>query len=117
MSPSDSSGSISDISEFAAWEALHPSQPLGESEREDMERPERRRIWGDRDSSNDARSSDEEAQERGMGHPLSFGTRTLAGGAMRGGKATGPPIPSSDAESEEVSVLLITGREDGEGGV
>jgi hypothetical protein len=80
-----------------------------------MERPERRRIWGDRDSSNDAWSSDEEAQERRMGHPLSFGTRILAGGAMRGGKATGSPgreIPSSDAESEEVSVLLITGRED-----
>lgn len=55
----------SDISEFAAWEAEHPSQVLEESERErslaDMARPEREQVWGDRDSSNDARSSDEEA--------------------------------------------------------
>jgi hypothetical protein len=95
-SPPSTSESVSDISEFAAWEAAHPSQARGESERErnlaDMEHPERMRIWGDRDSSNDARSSDEDVEERKIGNALSFGSWK--------GKE-GREIPSSDAECED----------------
>lgn len=49
--------SISDISEFAEWEASHPSQVIEERDQSliDMARPDR--VWVDRDSSNDARSS------------------------------------------------------------
>jgi hypothetical protein len=81
----------SDISEFAAWEAQHPSQVREESERErslaDMGRPERMRVWADRDSSNDARSSDEEIEVRKEGKGM-------------GKRAVVVEIPSSDAESE-----------------
>ncbi|KAF8854090.1 hypothetical protein BDZ45DRAFT_49907 [Acephala macrosclerotiorum] len=58
---SQSPSQASDISEFAAWEKSHPSNLAEENSREqsvlmaDMARPER--VWGDRDSSNDARSS------------------------------------------------------------
>jgi hypothetical protein len=94
MSASDPPGS--DISEFAKWEAEHPSQVNGESERErslaDMVRSERMQIWGDRDSSNDARSSDEEAvvEEKGRN------------GVVR--KMEVVEILSLDSESEDESV-------------
>lgn len=54
----------SDISEFAAWEKAHPliDGEVHEQSREqsiiDMARPER--VWEGADSSNDARSEDEE---------------------------------------------------------
>lgn len=57
---------LSDISSFAEWEFLHPESLAQEDSREasvlagDMARHER--IWKDRDSSNDARSSDEEEE-------------------------------------------------------
>jgi hypothetical protein len=77
MSTSDPPGS--DISEFAAWEEEHPSQVREESERErslaDMACPERIQIWGDRDSSNDARSSDEEAVVKKSGKGKKEGVR------------------------------------------
>jgi hypothetical protein len=86
----------SDISEFAAWEAEHPSQVREESERErslaDMGRPERMRVWADRDSSNDARSSDEEIE-----------VEKERKGGKRGGKGKRKvvvEILSSDAESK-----------------
>jgi hypothetical protein len=84
----------SDISEFAVWEAEHPSQAIEESERErslaDMGRPERMRVWADRDSSNDARSSDEEVEVKGKGGEIGLGK----------GKKEVLEILSSDAQSE-----------------
>jgi hypothetical protein len=83
MSTSDPPGSEagSDITDFAAWEAEHPSQPL---EERTEQRADRMRIWGDRDSSNDAGSSEELELEN-----------------MAGSVLGREEIPSSDAESEE----------------
>jgi hypothetical protein len=71
MSPTPSQTSqssiYSDITSFADWEALHPSHLVEENSREpsvlaaDMAREDR--VWRDRDSSNDARSSDAEEGE------------------------------------------------------
>ena len=91
MSTSDPPGSEagSDITDFAAWEAEHPSQPL---EERTEQRADRMRIWGDRDSSNDARSSEEVEQENRAGFVL--GTKGRSGEVRK-------EIPSADAESEE----------------
>ncbi|KAE9381245.1 hypothetical protein N431DRAFT_457850 [Stipitochalara longipes BDJ] len=98
MPASDSAEEGSDISSFAAWEALHPSQSLDESgATENMGR-----IWGDRDSSNDGRSSDDD-EERVVEDSFGFPVRQ-AGEGERQGKLAGSlvrkEIPSSDAESE-----------------
>ncbi len=94
MSASDPPGSEagSDITDFAAWEAEHPSQPLQERTEQ---LADRMRIWGDRDSSNDARSSEEIEQENMAGFVV--------------GKKEGKEIPSSYAESEEE--LKVRGSE------
>jgi hypothetical protein len=120
MSPPDPPGSASpiasDITEFAAWEALNPSQARDESERErslaDMERSERTRIWGDRDSSNDARSSDEGADEREReGESMERLMNFRIGGLLVQSKIMRPPeIPSSDAESDEVGACIFEGE-------
>jgi hypothetical protein len=91
MSTSDPPGSEagSDITDFAAWEAEHPSQPL---EERTEQRADRMRIWGDRDSSNDARSSEELELENMAGFVL---------GTKEGNGVGREEIPSSDAESEE----------------
>lgn len=66
-SETSQTSNLSDISSFAAWELLHPSNLAEENSREpsvlaaDMARPER--VWKDRDSSNDARSSGDEGEE------------------------------------------------------
>jgi hypothetical protein len=91
MSTSDPPGSEagSDITDFAAWEAEHPSQPL---EERTEQRADRMRIWGDRDSSNDAGSSEELELENMAGSVL---------GRKEGNGLGREEIPSSDAESEE----------------
>jgi hypothetical protein len=99
MSTSDPPGSEagSDITDFAAWEAEHPSQPL---EERTEQLADRMRIWGDRDSSNDARSSEEVEQENMAGFVL--GTKAGNGEGRQ-------EIPSADAESEEE--LKVRGNE------
>jgi hypothetical protein len=91
MSTSDPPGSEagSDITDFAAWEAEHPSQPL---EERTEQRAARMRIWGDRDSSNDARSSEEVEQENMAG---------FVQGTKEGNGVGREEIPSSGVESEE----------------
>lgn len=99
MSTSDPPGSEagSDITDFAAWEAEHPSQPL---EERPEQRGDRMRIWGDRDSSNDARSSEEVEQENTAGFVV---------GKKEGNGEGRQEIPSSDAESDEE--LNVRGNE------
>ena len=95
MPTSHSADEGSDISSFAAWEALHPSQSLDESgdRHADMER-----IWGDRDSSNDERSSDEErAEKSSFGFPVLKDTGRQKVGLKGRVKME---IPSSDAEDD-----------------
>jgi hypothetical protein len=95
----------SDISSFAKWEALH--QPLAkDSERErslaDMARPER--VWRDRDSSNDARSSSSGSEDESLEDEVRLEVRQ---GKEKGGKGRrGVIIPSSTAET--VSQELVS---------
>ena len=52
-----SSNTDSDISSFAEWEAQNPAQSFSEREQSLLDMKDPARVWGDRDSSNDARSS------------------------------------------------------------
>jgi hypothetical protein len=95
----------SDISSFAEWEALH--QPLAkDSGRErslaDMARPER--VWRDRDSSNDARSSSSDSEDESLEEEVKLKVRQ---GKEKGGKGRrGIIIPRSTAET--VSQELVS---------
>lgn len=63
-----SSDSDSDISSFAAWDAQNPTQlPISEREQRLLDMRDPQRVWNDRDSSNDARSSDESGGEEVVG--------------------------------------------------
>jgi hypothetical protein len=105
----------SDISSFAEWEALHPSQHE-KSERErslaDMARPER--VWRDRDSSNDARSSSSGSEDESLEEEVKLEARKGMGGKEKVGMGKGRrEIPSSTAETvsqELVSYIIYSGR-------
>jgi hypothetical protein len=103
----------SDISSFAEWEALH--QPLAkDSERErslaDMARPER--VWRDRDSSNDARSSSSGSEDEGLEEEVKLEVRKGMGGKEKGGKGR-REIPSSTAETVSQELVSYTGIVEG----
>ncbi len=102
MSTSDPPGSEagSDITDFAAWEAEHPSQPLKERTEHSADRM---RIWGDRDSSNDSRGSDELEQENMAGFVVEK--------KVEGNGEGREEIPGSDAQSDkELKVRKNKGR-------
>ncbi|KAH7417438.1 hypothetical protein BKA64DRAFT_300643 [Cadophora sp. MPI-SDFR-AT-0126] len=57
----------SDISSFAEWEAQNPAQSLSERQQSLLDMKDPTRVWGDRDSSNDGRSSDGESANEDEG--------------------------------------------------
>ncbi|KAH7364064.1 hypothetical protein BKA65DRAFT_129244 [Rhexocercosporidium sp. MPI-PUGE-AT-0058] len=102
-----SSDNDSDISSFAEWEAQNPAQSFSEREQSMLDMKNPARVWGDRDSSNDARSSDgESASEEEV---VSAGN----GGVTLGGlKERRLEIPSSTQGTE--SQLLSQSLENDE---
>lgn len=99
-----SSNTDSDISSFAEWEAQNPAQSFSEREQSLLDMKDPARVWGDRDSSNDARSSDEESASEHAG------LRSLNGGvAGSGTKGQRLEIPSSTqgTESQLLSQCMV----------
>jgi hypothetical protein len=101
--------SESDISSFAEWEALH--QPLakdGERERSlaDMARPER--VWRDRDSSNDARSSSSGSEDESLEDEVKLEVRQGKGGKAKRELV----VPSSTAETVSQELVSYSGIEE-----
>ncbi|KAK0119317.1 hypothetical protein ONS96_012372 [Cadophora gregata f. sp. sojae] len=85
----------SDISSFAEWEAKHPAQSFSEREQSLLDMQDPARVWGDRDSSNDARSSD------GQSASEDDGLSGQKGGVVDGGlKGRRLEIPSSTQGTE-----------------
>ncbi|KAG4437847.1 hypothetical protein IFR05_006649 [Cadophora sp. M221] len=85
----------SDISSFAEWEAQNPAQSFSEREQSLLDMKDPARVWGDRDSSNDARSSDGESASEDE----ELGGRN-GGVALGGMKGRGLEIPSSTQGTE-----------------
>ncbi|CZR51064.1 uncharacterized protein PAC_00939 [Phialocephala subalpina] len=114
---SHSPSQASDISEFAAWELLHPSNLAEENSREpsvlmaDMASAER--LWKDRDSSNDARSSSsgDEGEEQGQSLPV---PKATGNNTQDLGKGTDDAPPSSQPREDEDKVRRPAGMTEGE---
>ncbi|PVH85724.1 hypothetical protein DL98DRAFT_583316 [Cadophora sp. DSE1049] len=98
-----SSNTDSDISSFAEWEAQNPAQSFSEREQSLLDMKDPARVWGDRDSSNDARSSDEESASNDEG--LS-GQNGGAVGIGKKGKKSEIPSPTQGTESQLASQYL-----------
>jgi len=100
-----SSDAESDISAFAAWERTNNEKIPSERELSLLDMAAIDRVWGDADSSNDARSGSEESGSevvRKMGN-----RKGVKIGGMGMGKLGGKrEIPGSTADEESQSLRL-----------
>ncbi|KAK2628283.1 hypothetical protein QTJ16_002929 [Diplocarpon rosae] len=92
------STSPSDISSFAKWEARNPERTISVREQSLLDMADPQRVWGDRDSSNDARSSDKVSKsgEEGSegGRPVGGVGRIMQMGIPSSTQVTGSQILS-----------------------
>ncbi len=105
MSTSSSSNdSDSDISSFAAWEAQNPAHPsISEREQSLLDMKDPQRLWKDRDSSNDARSSGSEDEDVNQ----VVGLKRNGGVAPRGNGRTEIPSSTQATESQGLSQFVV----------